>query len=291
MAGLAAAFAAALPPRTHAPPDDLETQLRVLFDSGRAAWPGVPLDAEALARHLGGLAVSEAALPAASLAADVYLACACASGAPEAFAAFDRCFSSTLARAVARIDAAPAFVDDACQTILEQLMVAPPGARPRISEYGGRAPLRAWLRAVAIRAALNLRRRRVDQPHDVLEADGTHEPAGTDPELGHLKSRYKPEIEAAVRAAIGRLSPKERTLLRLHIVDGMSIDLLGARYAIGRSTAARWLAAARTALREHTRAELQARIGLTGSGMNSLVGLIWSQLDVSASSLLAESDE
>ncbi len=292
-AGLASAFVATRPPGTRAPPGDLEAPLGALFEAGRAAWPDVPLDAETLARHLGGLTTGDAALPPLAFAADVYLACACAAGAPAAAAAFDRSFSGTLAAAVARIDAAPAFVEDARQTILEHLLVAPAGARPRIGEYGGRAPLRAWLRAVALRAALNLRRARAEQPHDPIENDGP-EPAasGTDPELGYLKARYKPEIEAAVRAAIGRLSPKERALLRCHLVDGMSIDALGARHGVGRSDgrpATRERAPG--AARRHTRsAELAARLGLTGSRGQTALSTDRSRIEVSASGLLARSD-
>jgi RNA polymerase sigma-70 factor (ECF subfamily) len=288
--GLAAAFLEALPPGTPAPAGDLEGQIRAFFDAGRQAWPGVRLDAAAFARHLGGLATIASALPPAALAADVYLACACASGAPPAVAAFDRSFSSTIARAVARIDASPAFVEDARQTILEVLLVAAPGAAPRIAEYGGRAPLRVWLHAVAVRAALNLRRRKPDQPHDPL-GDEAPEIAGEDPELGYLRSRYKAEFEGAVRTAMGRLSPGERALLRRHLVDGASIDVLAAEHGIGRSTAARRLAGARGALREHTRAELTSRLGLTRSAMDSLAGLLRSRLEVSATGLLAEDPE
>jgi RNA polymerase sigma-70 factor (ECF subfamily) len=287
-ADLSSAFTAALPRGARAPAGDLDGLLRALFEAGRAAWPGVELDPTAFARHLGRHAAGEPALPPAGHAADVYLACACAAGAPAAVATFDRRFSRILARAVGRVDPAPAFVEDALQTILEHLLVSPPGAPPRIAEYAGRAPLRAWLAAVAVRTALNLRRRRADQPHDALDEDGPGVAAGADPELGYMKAVYKDAFEAAVRAALARISPEERALLRLHLTEGMSIDRLAERYAIGRSTAARRLASARAALREHTRAELEARLGLTRSGMDSIAALVRSQLEVSASGLLAE---
>ncbi|AGP40143.1 hypothetical protein [Sorangium cellulosum] len=70
--------------------------------------------------------------------------------------------------------------------------------------------------------------------------------------------------------------------------DGLSIDVLGAHYQVGRATAARWLAGAREALRELTRAELVAKLGLTESQYASLARLIQGRLDVSVASLLRE---
>ncbi|WP_437954816.1 hypothetical protein WME76_24985 [Sorangium sp. So ce119] len=70
--------------------------------------------------------------------------------------------------------------------------------------------------------------------------------------------------------------------------DGLSIDVLGAHDQVGRATAARWLAGAREALREFTRAELVAELGLTESQYASLARLIQGRLDVSVASLLRE---
>jgi RNA polymerase sigma-70 factor (ECF subfamily) len=110
--------------------------------------------------------------------------------------------------------------------------------------------------------------------------------AAVDVEDAYLEARYKPEFEAAVRVAMGRLTPKQRTLLRHSLIDGLSIDVLGAHYKVSRATAARWLAGAREALRDGTRAELVGKLGLTPSQCASIARLIQSRLDVSAASLL-----
>lgn len=172
--------------------------------------------------------------------------------------------------------------------IREKLFVAAPGVPTKIAEYAGRAPLRAWLRTVAVRAALNLRRgARAAESEAVTTSDERMlGGAGVDPEVRLAKARSKAVFEQALRAAVARLSAKERTLLRLHLVNGLSIDVLGAHYRVGRSTAARWLAAAREALREHTRAELMARLG--PADLTSILAFVRSQLDLSAQGLLGE---
>ncbi len=269
---------------------DLDAAIRALFEAGRAAWPGVELDAGAFARHVGAIAAGAPALPPQAHAADVYLACACARGDEAAIAAFGRSFSGAIERAVGRVDPAPAFVEDVRQAVLEHVLVAAPGEAPRIVEYGGRAPLRGWLASVAVRVAISVRRRKDDQPHDRFDEEGAPEAVAADPELGYMKSLYKEAFEAAVRAGIAGLSAEERAILRLHLTQGMSVDALAARYGVGRSTAARRLAAARSALRARTRAALEARLGLTRSGVDSVGALVRSQLEVSATGLLAEDE-
>ena len=287
---LATVFMASLPPGVRDAEVELNAALCALFEAGRAAWPGVALDGATFARYLAGHTTPpEATLPSPELAADLHIACACARSAPGAAAALERHFGPAITRALARIDASPAFVADARQTVFVQVLVPSAGAAPKIAEYAGRAPLQAFLRTVAVRVALNLRRNKADQAHEILdEGDGTALATGADPELGYVKARYKGDFEAAVRAAVARLSSRDRTLLRLHLVDGLSIDVLGAHYQVGRSTAARWLARAREALRDHARAEITARLQLTPSELASLAGTLRSQLEVSATSLLRE---
>jgi RNA polymerase sigma-70 factor (ECF subfamily) len=287
VASSASAFTDALPPGVHAPAGDLAAALHAFHEAGRAAWPTLDVDPAALFRWLGERATPpEARLPDASLAADATLACACVHDAPGAVVAFDRAFAPVIAGAVSRVDGSAAFVDDASQAIRERLFVAAPGAPPRISEYAGRAPLRTWLRAVAVRAALNLRRGETREAHDAVEPDDERLVASADPEMRLAKAHHKAAVEAAVRAAIARLAPRDRTLLRLHLVEGLSIDVLGAHYQVGRSTAARWLTSAREALREHTRAEISARLGPADPA--SVAAFVRSQLELSALGLLGD---
>jgi RNA polymerase sigma-70 factor (ECF subfamily) len=105
--------------------------------------------------------------------------------------------------------------------------------------------------------------------------------ADLDPELAYLKDRYATEMEQAVVHALAHLSDRERTLMRLHLGEHMTIDQLGAMYRVNRATAARWLTAARESLVARARSDLRLRLRLSESECDSIVALVRSQLDVS----------
>jgi RNA polymerase sigma-70 factor (ECF subfamily) len=264
----------------------LRQAARRRFELGRAAWPQVDLESSVFERYFMRHASAEA-LPAEQHAADMYLACACAHGVDQALAVFERTLTSHVARAVASIDSSRAFVEETLQATRERLLVPKGGDPSKMADYAGRASLRSWLSAVAVRWAISQRRRTGERRHKLFTEEDDRRLAEGGPEFDYLRRRYKDEFEKAVRSAIKQLSPKARMLLRLNVVDGMSVDRLATAYKVGRSTAARWLASARRALLEQTRRELQSKLGLTSTELESLAGDILSQLEVSVLKLLA----
>ena len=132
------------------------------------------------------------------------------------------------------------------------------------------------LRVVAVRAALRLANRRKEPQLQTAPSA-----AGADPELDYLKLRYRSEFERAFRAALALLSTRDRLMLKLHSVDGLSIDKIAAAYQLHRSNVARRLARIRRLLREHTMAELQQRLGASAREVESLLALVRSQMWVS----------
>jgi RNA polymerase sigma-70 factor (ECF subfamily) len=82
------------------------------------------------------------------------------------------------------------------------------------------------------------------------------------------------------------LAPAERTLLRLHFVDGLSLDKLAVIEQISRSTVARRLVELRARLAAATKAELHRALGIAGKELDSMVGLLQSQLHLSLARLL-----
>ncbi len=251
----------------------------------RAAWPTVALSDEVI---LDELAMRLPKEPDADLVtalstlhvADLYLAWACARGLPQALAELEDKLLPSVLPAIGRLGDRD-FVAEAAQRLRTKLFVADEGP-PKIATYEGRGPLTAWLRATAMRTALNLLRRgRHDQPttqaQESLELPGL---AG-DPDLELLRERCVPEFRAAFASAVGALEPRERNLLRLHFIDGLSIDELGALHEVHRATAARWIASARDGIFDRVRAELGRRLRLTDSEFDSLVGAVRSQLDLS----------
>jgi RNA polymerase sigma-70 factor (ECF subfamily) len=256
------------------------------FEVGRARWPQLGLEFDAFNRYFARHARATAR-PCHEHAADMYLACACACGIDGALAAFERTLLGDMARAVASIDSSRAFVEEVLQATRERLFVCRLGQPGKIASYAGRASLRSWLSAVAVRSAISWRRRKGEQRHKPFAADADRRLAQGGPEFEYLRARYKGVFEDAVRSAVKQLPAKERMLLRLHFVDGLSIDKLGTVYRVGRSTVARWLASARRALLEKTRQEVHTRLHLTSTELDGLAAEIRSQLEVSIVPLLA----
>src|SRR5262249_26695993 len=109
-----------------------------------------------------------------------------------------------------------AFVDEVQQALREKLFVGKDGSSPKIAEYDGRGTLASWVRVVALRTAVDLRRKSPEAPPEP-EADQP-EPATGDPETGYLQQRYRGAFDTAIRGAIAALGRDQRELLRLHFV-------------------------------------------------------------------------
>jgi RNA polymerase sigma-70 factor (ECF subfamily) len=259
-----------------------EDELAALARAAKQAWPGVALDDAIFVAHLADR-LPDGADPERALAAvhagDLYLACACSRRDPEAIAAFERTHLSRVDAAVAKVDGARDFVDEVRQRLRERLLV---GARPRIADYTGSGSLAGWVRVAAVRLALNTRReaRRSAQLRPPSSVAG-------DPERELIHRRYRGEVEAAFRAAFAGLDEPARELLRLHYVDGISLEEIARRRQVDRSTASRRVAAVRQRLLDQTHHELERRVpAITRASRDSLLLLLRSQLDFSLDSIL-----
>jgi RNA polymerase sigma-70 factor (ECF subfamily) len=98
-----------------------------------------------------------------------------------------------------------------------------------------------------------------------------------------LKERYRGDLREAFGAAIAALEPRDRTLLRQHYVDGLSLEALAALHGVHRATCARWLASARDDIMSGLRKRLRAALGLEQREIESAIELVRSQLDLSLS--------
>ena len=284
LARLEVSEARALAPRA----DAIEAALGRADAEGRAAWPDLRLDPGAFAAHVADRVRARSDVEgaiAALHAADLFLACACALGDAAALRELERTQLSRVPALIHRVNPSPAFADEVVQVMRDALLVSAGGAS-RIGEYSGRGTLAGWIRVVAVRTALRLRARRSAEgiPLDPQEEGAL--PGVVDPELDHLKLRYRGAYEEAVEAAIAALPDRDALLLKLHYVDGLNIDRIGALFGIHRSTVARWRAAVRGRLLAEVRERLQHRIPLTGSEFESVLALVRSQLVVSIRSLL-----
>jgi RNA polymerase sigma-70 factor (ECF subfamily) len=267
---------------------ELEAALAARLSRGRADWPGVALPGAAYVRFLAERTVGSE-LPPLDRAADLYIACACTEGVPLAIEEFERVFSPHIAAQFVR---SPAFADDVVQVVSERLFVGEAGGHPHIADYGGRGSLRGWLGVIAKRVALNMRKSKADQPHNALSSrtpDALGAAAG--PEIALLKAKYKAEFEAAIRASLAALPARDRALLLLHLVDGVTLPQMAAMQNVSRATVARRLASARAALHDGTRAELVGRLRLSPSEYESVAAMVRSQLELSVAGAVRDDDE
>lgn len=272
----------------------LEDVLASLYAAGRQAWPDVSLEEEDFLRHLAGCMPPDKD-PARGLAsvhaADLYLACACARGDATAHAALERHVFPKAAASVARLRETGVEPSEVLQHLRERLLV-PEGGRPaRIAEYQGSGPLAAWLRAAAVRTALNLQRAQRRRVHAEEEAEALplSTGAGTpDVELDYLRRNHRADFQAALSEALQALPARERTVLRLHAVEGLSLERIGTMYQTHKSTVSRWVARAREAALEGTRQRLVERLRLSSGELHSLMRALQGELDLSLPSLLSK---
>nr|HEX4313367.1 sigma factor-like helix-turn-helix DNA-binding protein [Kofleriaceae bacterium] len=254
--------------------------------AARVAWPDVEVEAPVFAAYLEERA-------GALHATDLYLACACLAGQHEALVAFERAFMAPVDTFVRRYDASPAFVDEVRQILRERFFVWTAGAPPRIASYTGQGALGAWVRVAAVRVALRLVERAqaplgspvASDAGDSGAAAGDGELVGGEPELDYIRVRYRDAFAGALAAAIASLPADDRTLLRLHFAEGLTIDRLAPLFDIHRATAARRLAQARERLHAETRSQLETRLGVTGRELDSLLAVVRSRLELDMSGL------
>jgi RNA polymerase sigma-70 factor (ECF subfamily) len=267
----------------------LEEALAALVREAREAWPEVGMDARAFLAYVAERLPSsgETREVLSSLRAeDCFLAFACVRGEARALDALDAHVLSQVGTWLPR--EAPALVDELRQLLRQRLLVPVDGAPPKLASYSGRGPLGQWVRAVALRLHIDLRRA-APRERPLEEAPvALAERLGADPELAFIRERHQEDFRVAFRAALGRLEARERNLLRLHHVHGLSMDAVSTTYQAPRSTVARWIARAREQLLALTREELTTRLGLTPDELDSLLRLVRSQLDVSLRLLMKD---
>jgi RNA polymerase sigma-70 factor, ECF subfamily len=221
------------------------------------------------------------------LAEDLSFVRACLERHPEALAELHGLLQRELTADIARVQPDPAFRDEVLQTLEVRLVLGQDGGAPKLAEYSGRGPLLAWLRAVALGTALNLRRQNLRQ----LNADPDTEleeqlVAPDEPELANLRARCSSDFQQAFRAALKELTSEDRNILRLRFADGLNLDELAVYLNVHRATVARRLAGLKVDLLGRTRRLLGGRLGLPPEEVESLIRVGRSDFDLSVRSLM-----
>lgn len=281
---LVTAFLAALPDGVRR--DDSvswRADLLAVWREACTARPALDAWAEAFGRALARSVDPEAI--ASSLArihvTDLSLACVAGQGDRDAISIIDRELLPKVRPTLVRARFSVAEIDDVHAILMERLLVAEEGEEPLIAQYRGRGDLVSWIRISAIRLA---RRRFRSGPEipiaDQLLASLAPLDGSADPELEYFKRRYAHDFDQAFRDAVAAAPRRDRTLLRLHWLDGLTIDRLSAIYHVPRSTLARQIASARQALLDDVQRRLRSRLGVDTAELHSILRLVASRIEL-----------
>ena len=162
------------------------------------------------------------------------------------------------------------------------VLVGEGGRPPRIASYGGRSELRHWLRAVATRRGIGVRRREppAASPLEDLAPIATEE----DLELVYWKKLHRTAFEGAFAQAFAELRDDDRLLLKQRFRHAVGFEQLARVHGVSTSTAFRRVEAARLRLIEATRTLLQRGSHLTSAEASSMLRFVPSQVELRLSS-------
>ncbi len=250
-------------------------QLEEILAEGQARYPAVKAPREKLTRQLHE-ALSQREGPVRH-PAELYLARACLTGSPSALGVLEQEVLGQLPRMLGRALATGDFAEEVLQRVRIHLVSRAP---PALAQYDGSHPLLHWARAVTLRLALNAKR---EARREVAAGDevGAELPfLGESAELAVLRRELRPQFARAFKDAVRALAREERNALRLHFVEGLTLEALAAHFQVHRATVARWIASARKQVLQRTREalgevvepqQLAAVVSLLRSGLDSSI--------------------
>lgn len=218
---------------------------------------------------------------------DLEWAQALATGDSDALARYEREIVPFISSHLRRRGVTDETIDELQQTLRVRLLVDRGADRgPAICRYQGRGRLRSWVLVTALRETIRLahqgkREAPLDQDELMVIVDGAAFAGAGMVEKGP----YREAFRSAFRRALDSLQPRDRNLLRMHALDGLSIDQLGRAHGVHRATAARWLERARDSVSRCVRRELMQKLDVSPFELDELLGWIQSRIDVSLGGL------
>ncbi len=265
-------------------PDALERSLEAAYTAG-AAVHGLELSREDFAAHVARVTKLDEASELDTLSAEgLFLAAACAVQLPGASTRFEAELFPSLRRTLAKMDSGSTFADEVLQHLRVRLFASPD--RSLLLTYSGRGALGAWLKVVTVRDAQRLRKKGAGAADGDSDEGLARLPSpSADPELAFLKLQHRQDFKEAFGEAMATLDQRQKNVLQMNLVQGLSIDEVGRVYAVHRATAARWVSAAREQLVTQTRQRLAERLKLASGELDSLMGAVRSNLSVSLGGL------
>jgi RNA polymerase sigma-70 factor (ECF subfamily) len=243
------------------------------YYKGQAAFPRIGWNRVDFTRmcfeHWGERSVSELALAMNDLArAEEYLVRACLAGAPGSAETLGQAYLSKASLRIRKICKTSDLTDDATQALWEKLLLPP---HAKLSTYQSGGQLAAWLGVVAKRTALDVGRQRNRRTRLLSPIEESSLRVDRTPEGDYGARQLEQKLRRIVGEALLRLPEHLRFALERSIFSSWSIDRIGEALSTHRSTAARWLAAARSKVESDVRRTLAQELGLRPDEMERVL--------------------
>lgn len=264
-----------------------ESVLAERLAEARAAYPWLTsVTDEAFVEHVTRTSMPGSDAFSSLQAADVMLVLGSLARDPKCLRELDERIGQVVTSVLAKVGRS-SDGSDLKQRVFERVLIGVEGGPPKILQYAGRAPLTSWLRLVAVRLQINLARRDHSDRHGSFDVEELAcDFVAHDMELAMVRGTHADAFKKAFQRALSELEPRDRTILRLSVMEGSSIDEIGVIFRVHRATAARWLVQIRETLFERSRVHLTSHGDFGVTEFRELAGLLLSRLDVSLGRML-----
>jgi RNA polymerase sigma-70 factor (ECF subfamily) len=214
---------------------------------------------------------------------ELVLVSALSQGSKQASLVFETRYLEPLGGRLARLRLSETELDEVKQRTREKLLVRREGERFRLEDYAGEGRLAGLIQVTATREALSLFRKTRRETR--LDAAVLGAAFDFDPGIEMLEGRARDAFRSAFARAVARLEPRQRNLLRMHLLGGVTLEKLAELHAVHRATVVRWLAAAREQVARDTEREVGEALALQGTELESVMNAIRSRIDLSVERL------
>jgi len=270
--------------------EDIDATLVEICAQAEAAVPTLRMDRAVFARWLGGHDVGRA-LATQNVAstpeavAELWLCAGLSANVRGAAEAFEARYFTPLPSALGRLRLAPSELDELLQIVRLKLLVREGLKGAVIEQYAGKGRLAGFVKVTATREAIS--RFRKQRATEAFDEEAIFLPAtNTDPGLSAVKHEARAAFRESLVCALAALEPRDRNLLRLHLLGGVTLERLATMHGKDRATIVRWLRDARERVLDGTKRELGQRLRARADEVDSLLGLATSNLDLTLERLL-----
>jgi len=264
----------------------VESVLTELYATGSAAHPDVELDPTRFGTYVAKcktpLTGDNGTLPAG----DLFLACAALSGNRTAAWKLRKIALSSIHSYLRRIDLPANSVDDIAEELWGILFEAGADRVPRLARYSGTGSLRSFIGVTARRLALMRCRHEQVVARAGLRLASEVSALAEDVELNFIAAEYRDSFRQAIESALAGLDQRSRMVLRMRVVENLTVDAIARAYRVAQASISRWLEKARNQVVSETRRLLCERLLLSGAEFDSLWRLVANQLEISVSGVL-----